>query len=349
VVVSALGCSKSSGSGAAPDRCTGAFASASAIGAFGGKSYGGVVALSFGMSCEELTADELTCIQGAKSNDELQRCGDAADKIAASVRAISAGRTGGEAATSKDVVTLSDAVCACKDAGCIVGVGRKQRILLQRLVTMSMPTDDASKTALGRLATCLETAGAVVPARPAAAKAAATDAAAGSRCAEAGKRAPDLMGMTDASPELRDELAAQVEAVCREDGWAESTIACFVTDADMFKCVDAMPPEQRTGFGDLMSGRRHPKIAGQLTESKADVAAATVRKLANDAFPQWASRNMDQACPSSVDDLGVGTDPWGQPYRMRCGDGLPAGVSGVAIWSIGPDGVDGNADDVRSW
>ena len=40
-------------------------------------------------------------------------------------------------------------------------------------------------------------------------------------------------------------------------------------------------------------------------------------------------------------------DPWGQDYKYR----LPAQKSkrGYDIWSIGPDGVDGNEDDIGNW
>jgi len=39
-------------------------------------------------------------------------------------------------------------------------------------------------------------------------------------------------------------------------------------------------------------------------------------------------------------------DPWGQPYRYATA-GLPTGIA-ARIWSIGPDGVTGSADDVTS-
>lgn len=40
-------------------------------------------------------------------------------------------------------------------------------------------------------------------------------------------------------------------------------------------------------------------------------------------------------------------DPWGQDYKYR----LPAVKSkrGYDVWSIGPDGVDGNEDDIGNW
>jgi hypothetical protein len=42
-------------------------------------------------------------------------------------------------------------------------------------------------------------------------------------------------------------------------------------------------------------------------------------------------------------------DPWGHPYRMACGANLPPGAKYIAVWSVGPDGQTGTADDVTSW
>lgn len=40
-------------------------------------------------------------------------------------------------------------------------------------------------------------------------------------------------------------------------------------------------------------------------------------------------------------------DPWGQEYKYR----LPGQKSkrGYDLWSVGPDGVDGNEDDIGNW
>ncbi|GAA5134358.1 GspG family T2SS major pseudopilin variant XcpT [Prosthecobacter algae] len=40
-------------------------------------------------------------------------------------------------------------------------------------------------------------------------------------------------------------------------------------------------------------------------------------------------------------------DPWGQEYKYR----IPAQKSkrGYDVWSVGPDGVDGNEDDIGNW
>lgn len=41
-------------------------------------------------------------------------------------------------------------------------------------------------------------------------------------------------------------------------------------------------------------------------------------------------------------------DAWRQPLRIGIGAGA-YGAADVGIWSIGRDGVDGTADDIRSW
>ncbi len=53
----------------------------------------------------------------------------------------------------------------------------------------------------------------------------------------------------------------------------------------------------------------------------------------------------DSACPSVQDVVGENTrlarDPWGNPYRISCGDGE------VVVSSNGPDGIAATRDDIR--
>jgi hypothetical protein len=87
--------------------------------------------------------------------------------------------------------------------------------------------------------------------------------------------------------------------------------------------------------------------------SKEDVARATVKKYAYEASLQW-TRQHGAPCPPNLRALNDYMnnkdirDPWDRDYKMRC-DALPAGARGIAVWSRGPDGVNGTADDVRSW
>jgi hypothetical protein len=88
--------------------------------------------------------------------------------------------------------------------------------------------------------------------------------------------------------------------------------------------------------------------------SNADDAQAMVKQYAFEAYPQWAAAHPDQDCPASIDELATYTsalplDPWGHALVAQCGPALPAGAKGIAIHSLGPDGVDGTADDIRSW
>lgn len=101
------------------------------------------------------------------------------------------------------------------------------------------------------------------------------------------------------------------------------------------------------------------KKGGQLIVSGAQRADAelTVQNYANDAYPQWSAAHPDKACPDSISELDQylgqagahGRDPWGHSYKMFCGANLPAGARGLAVMSLGPDGQEGTADDIKSW
>ena len=88
---------------------------------------------------------------------------------------------------------------------------------------------------------------------------------------------------------------------------------------------------------------------------KADLARLLVKKYADEAYPMWAMRNPDKACPASLAELGAvlgrpdSNDPWGHPLTLRCGPTLPAGAHGIAVISAGPDGTPDTADDIKSW
>lgn len=79
-----------------------------------------------------------------------------------------------------------------------------------------------------------------------------------------------------------------------------------------------------------------------------------VKKLAFEAYPQWAAAHPDTACPTSIDELltyvpdASAQDPCGHPHQLGCGPTLPAGARGLAVSSLGPDGT-ASADDIASW
>ncbi len=84
-----------------------------------------------------------------------------------------------------------------------------------------------------------------------------------------------------------------------------------------------------------------------------------VHAFVEEAWPAWSAANPGKACPASLaelasflgapPDIPTMTDPWNQPLVLLCGKDLPPGVKGIAVLSIGPDGKQGTADDIRSW
>ena len=99
-----------------------------------------------------------------------------------------------------------------------------------------------------------------------------------------------------------------------------------------------------------------PRVMRMFSKSKEDIAALTVKKYAYEAFGEWSQAHPDKACPDKLEDLSQYMDskdikdPWGNPYKMFCGQNLPAGAKGgLAVMSSGPDGKDGTEDDIKSW
>jgi prepilin-type N-terminal cleavage/methylation domain-containing protein len=99
-----------------------------------------------------------------------------------------------------------------------------------------------------------------------------------------------------------------------------------------------------------------PRVMRMFSKSKDDIAQLTVKKYAYEAFGEWAQAHPDKQCPDKLEDLSQymdskdTKDPWGNPYKMFCGQNLPAGAkNGLAVMSSGPDGKDGTEDDVKSW
>lgn len=102
-----------------------------------------------------------------------------------------------------------------------------------------------------------------------------------------------------------------------------------------------------------------PRVMGALGSSKVDLTKIQVDKIAKEYFPRWSMANTDKGCPDNL--LAVGKvvdasftdedfkDAWGKPLKFLCGDTLPAGAQGLAVYSMGEDGKDNTPDDVRSW
>lgn len=90
-------------------------------------------------------------------------------------------------------------------------------------------------------------------------------------------------------------------------------------------------------------------------ESPTRIAQVTVGKYANEAYPQWRENNPTNKCPPNLGVLNTymnnadGRDPWGRRYIMTCAPHLPPGLKGIAVMSVGSDGIYGSRDDVTSW
>lgn len=80
--------------------------------------------------------------------------------------------------------------------------------------------------------------------------------------------------------------------------------------------------------------------------TKGDIAAATVKKYAYEAYPSWRQRH--DGCPSHLIVLNEYMnnkdvrDPWGHDYEMFCG------CAGIVVRSFGEDGRRDTGDDVWS-
>jgi hypothetical protein len=96
-------------------------------------------------------------------------------------------------------------------------------------------------------------------------------------------------------------------------------------------------------------------VTAQLAQQRRKLATILTQKMSFEAYPMWAAQHPGSACPAALAELleymneRSDRDPWGAPLRMQCGGDLPPGAKGIAIWSLGPDGKDGTADDIKAW
>jgi general secretion pathway protein G len=98
-----------------------------------------------------------------------------------------------------------------------------------------------------------------------------------------------------------------------------------------------------------------PKVMKMFGESRVDTTKIKLKKYAFEAYPSWSASHPDKACPDKLADLNEymnsedSNDSWGKPIKMLCGTNLPAGARGIAMMSVGEDGKEGTADDLKSW
>jgi hypothetical protein len=101
--------------------------------------------------------------------------------------------------------------------------------------------------------------------------------------------------------------------------------------------------------------KRDGNSGSKFSESKTHQAEDTAKKYAYEAYPSWSQAHPDKACPAELADLNEYMnnkdikDPWGHDYLLFCGPNLPAGAKGLAVMSLGEDGKNGTADDIKSW
>jgi general secretion pathway protein G len=101
----------------------------------------------------------------------------------------------------------------------------------------------------------------------------------------------------------------------------------------------------------LVVGPRVMKMFGQ---SKNEIAKATAKDIAFQAYGHWSAVHQNKACPDSITDLAEFVndpkmlDPWGNPYQFMCGPTMPQGMKGVLVISAGEDGKFNTADDIKS-
>jgi len=138
---------------------------------------------------------------------------------------------------------------------------------------------------------------------------------------------------------------SRIVAECIQDNWSEETRACIAKARDE---PDVVACAMRAGGATAKTAR--------LGESKLEIAKLAEIDMVNTAFPVWATRHADKGCPDKLEDLSDymdkknTNDPWGHPYKMFCGQNLPAGAKGsFAVASAGADGEFGTSDDIKSW
>jgi hypothetical protein len=105
-----------------------------------------------------------------------------------------------------------------------------------------------------------------------------------------------------------------------------------------------------------LTGCGSKEVMDKFQDSKRDIAKIMTNKLVVEAYPSWSMSHPDKACPDKIDELAeflsdknAIVDPWGHPYRFYCGASAPPNVKGAGALSLGPDGQEGTADDIKSW
>lgn len=162
--------------------------------------------------------------------------------------------------------------------------------------------------------------------------------------------------------------------VCAKDGWAlqdtfvdldDYTGKPLLTMIDkakvlraMFRCGkltrSASLDEERSPRGaERASTDQSAALVAALSDYNVKMTRIKMSTYVGVAFPMWRRAHHGKRCPDDIAELteyGAELhDLWGRQVKMLCGANLPAGATGIAFLSFGEDGVEGTADDVKSW
>ncbi len=95
-----------------------------------------------------------------------------------------------------------------------------------------------------------------------------------------------------------------------------------------------------------------PKVMRAFSEARVKTAFLMLKEYEG-AYTRWVADNEGD-CPDKLDDLLKYTnkkdikDPWGMPFVMKCGEGVPSETH-FGVISFGPDKKEGTDDDIHSW
>jgi len=133
--------------------------------------------------------------------------------------------------------------------------------------------------------------------------------------------------------------------VCAKDGWSIGDTFVDVDDyigkplismLDRPKIVRAMIACELLRLPDGFNPEREkgPRASSLFNQSKEEITKIKLKQYANDAFLSWSTSNPGKACP-------------GKLVELLCPP--PAGAKGIGLISMGFDGKEGTADDLKSW
>jgi hypothetical protein len=166
-------------------------------------------------------------------------------------------------------------------------------------------------------------------------------------CEEAVKAASKKVARLADSTEMSKTVAS-----CIRDRWSADMRSCFAhvrDEPDALACI--LRHAKSIGRGSAESKR-------ETTESKREITMLKVRKYAFEGYPSWAAAHADKQCPDTLaalneyvndERLDAANDEWGHPLKMTCGPSNPPGVKGLGVMSLGEDGQENTADDIKSW